>query len=41
MGERCLTWQIVFSKCFYKQLIIFRDLNLKLLCQTPEDEAIV
>ena len=33
MGERCLNWQIVFSKCFYKQLITFRDLNFKLLCQ--------
>lgn len=41
MGECCLNWQIVLSKCFYKQLIIFRGLNFKLLCQTPEDEAIL
>ena len=41
MGERCLNWQIIFSKCFYEKLITDRDLNLKLLRQKPGDEAIV
>ena len=41
MGERCLNWQIVFSKYFYEKLITDRDLNLKLLRQNPGDEAIV